>query len=164
MPRNRQPNAETKTQHTSSIEPITTDSNPSPLRALPSYFKFTYTWKLASFTGALLAITIVYAWAVSVISGPLSKLVPPSVSSSLLVLRITTEVTGILLGILCASTLEVILWGTAGSGKGITTASLLGISPTTGLKGLLLLLGWKTNPDGRGDHHLWVAKRYIPKV
>jgi hypothetical protein len=137
---------------------------PHPLRLaprqLPSQFRLNFwTWVLALIAGIWLAATLVYAWAVSVTTGPLTKLVPHSVSRSLTVLRVASEVAGFLLAALCASTLEVIVWAVASSKRGITMSSFLGISSSTGIFGLPYLLKWKTNPRDRDYHRIWVGKR-----
>ena len=116
------------------------------------------TWTLSLFTGAALTVTIVYAWAVSMKPGPITKIVPSGETISLNVLRICSEVTGILLVALWTSVLEVILWVNAGSTNGMTMTSLLEISPTTRIMGLLHLLLW----NGKSLHRLWVVKRYAP--
>ena len=78
------------------------------------------TWLFALFTGAWLFMTIVYAWAVSMTTGPLTKLVPPSETTSLNVLRVGSEIAGILLASLASSALSVGLWASASSDKGIS--------------------------------------------
>jgi hypothetical protein len=129
-------------------------------RPLPSQFRLNFwTWVLALIAGVWLAATIVYSWAVSVTTGPLTKLVPHNISQSLTVLRVASEVTGLLLSALCASTLEVIVWAVASSKRGITMPSFLGISSSTGIFGLQYLLKWKTNPRDNDHHRIWVGKR-----
>jgi len=109
-------------------------------------------------TGAVLAVTIIYAWATSMTTGPLIRFIPSGYSDSLLVLRVLTEVSGNLLKVLYASTLDVVLWAKASSQQGITLRSLLGLSSTTGIRGLLKLLRWK-NLEG-GDYHHFIFLRY----
>jgi len=149
-----------------SIELRNYDETRTQTEPLPSPYRLHWlTWVLALVTGLVLAFTIVYAWAVSTTSGPLTKLVYASVTSSLTILRVTTEVTGIFLALLCVSTLHLVLWAVAASDKGISLSSFLGISPSTGLRGLFALFFWKTKPDQDSrklDHHrLWVLNRYF---
>ena len=118
-----------------------------------------FTLLLALATGLFVITTFIYAWAGSTTTGPLSRLIPGTYSDSLLVLQIFTQVTAFVLALLCASTLEVMLWTIASSDSGIPISTLLGISPTTGLLGLSFLLRWKTQPGGRDHHRLWVLIR-----
>lgn len=119
-----------------------------------------WTYLLTLGTGLLLGITIVYAWALTETSGPLTKLIPHSLSLSLNVLRVTSEVTGMILAGLCATTLQATAWTFASARNGTAMSSFLGISPSTGIVGLAFLFIWKRCPGG-DYHHLWVAKRYI---
>ena len=118
--------------------------------ARPSPYQLHWlTWLLAFVTAGVLTFTIVYAWALSMTTGPLTKLVYPSTTGSLTVLRATSEITGILLGMLCVATLQIVFWAAASSDDGISLSSLLGISPSTGVTGLLYLLSWKSNTKDR---------------
>jgi len=135
---------------------------PLPFRKIPAHFKFTYTWKLALVTFLFLVLTLIYSWATTTTSGPLTRLIPLSESNSLLVLRILTEITGLLLATLCGLGWTALLWGNANSQKGISLASFLALSSTTGFRGLVLLLGWKETSDGSSRHLLWIGKRHFP--
>ena len=135
---------------------------PLPFHKIPAHFKFTYTWKLALVTFLFLVLTLIYAWATTTTSGPLTRLIPLSESNSLLVLRILTEITGLLLATLCGLGWTALLWGNANSQKGISLASFLALSSTTGFRGLVLLLGWKETSDGSSRHLLWIGKRHFP--
>jgi len=139
----------------------TTSDSLQHTHALASQFQINAgTWTLALVTGLSLTLTIVYAWAVSVTSGPLTNLVPPSPSKSLNILRISSDVVGALLTALCTSTLEVMVWAAASSDKGITMSSFLGMSSSTGVLGLAYLLGWKGDSEARCHHRIWVGTRY----
>jgi hypothetical protein len=132
---------------------------PLPFHKIPAHFKFTYTWKLALVTFLFLVLTVIYTWATTTTAGPLTRLIPLSESNSLLVLRILTEITGLLLATLCGLGWTALLWGNANSQKGISLASFLALSSTTGFRGLVLLLGWKETSDGTSQHLFWIGKR-----
>lgn len=114
-------------------------------------------WALAVLTGIWFAFTTIYAWAVATTVGPLTQLVPSNAANTITILRILTEGASNLFAVLIASTLEVVFWALASSKKGIALPSLLGMSSSTGLFGLLALLAW--SPQGRWFHYSWLATR-----
>jgi len=116
-------------------------------------------WALVMITGIWFVITTIYAWAVASTSGPLIRLVPSNASHTITILRILTEAASTLFAALCATTLEVVFWALASSERGIALPSLLGMSSSTGLFGLLALLLWK--PKGKWSHYFWVATRWV---
>jgi len=91
-----------------------------------------------------------------VTTGPLASIVPASESRSVAILIILTTFACILLNELCPVTFDIIAWTRVQSPKGISVASFLGISPTTGFEGLIRLLTWRT---GSINHHWWVFIR-----
>jgi hypothetical protein len=118
-----------------------------------------WTLILAFFTAPWLGITFLYAWAMSLASGPLTNLIPSSQSNSLVLLRILTDGTAILLVTLYAATLEIVAWASVSGDSGLPVSSFLAMSPSTGLRGLLSLLSWNNTSEGRDNHRVWVAKR-----
>jgi len=113
------------------------------------------------FVYAYLALSLViasgvYSWAMVVTTGPLASIVPASESRSVAILIILTTFAGILLNELCSVTFDIIAWTRVQSPKGISVASFLSISPTTGFEGLIRLLTWRT---GSINHHWWVFIR-----
>jgi hypothetical protein len=124
--------------------------------------RFSTTSFLAFLTLATLVFTIFYVIGLTITSGPLREnLIPNSESRPIGLLTILTEITGILLGILCLSTFDVIAWASARSKTGIAMSSFLAISPTTGFEGLARLFGWPSKSDNNGgdDHRKWVMTR-----
>jgi hypothetical protein len=65
-----------------------------------------------------------------------------SSSNSFNILRVMIEVVNFLLGGLIAGSLEALLWHLAASKSGISLATLLTLSTTTGTGGLVTLGGW----------------------
>ena len=118
-----------------------------------------WTLILAFFAAPWLGITFVYAWAMTLTTGLLTNLIPSSQSNSLVLLRILTEGTAILLVTLYAATLEIVVWASVSGESGLPVSSFLAMSPSTGLRGLLTLLIWNNTSEGRDNHRVWVAKR-----
>ena len=78
----------------------------------------------------------------------------------------STEGVNIGLTALIASTLGLLLWTYASKTAGIPVPTLLALSPTTGVLGLLELLEWRTGKimsflSGR-LHEFWVISRFSP--
>lgn len=113
-----------------------------------------WTWIVAFVTLLMLVPTMVYVIALSMTSGLITKMIPHGPTRPVTLLIVLTELLGILLGAICASTFDVLAWALASSKGGITMSSFLGISPNTGFEGLLHLLLW----DGV-NHRLWVLIR-----
>lgn len=122
-------------------------------------------WLLAGFTAIWIALTVLFAWAVyaSPESQVAQKFIPSSSSDTLAVLRFLSEGVAIFLTALVAIALELFMWGLAGRPGGVSVSTLLGMSHTTGLSGLLRLLRWApVRSRGVHDrHHLLAIIRFV---
>ena len=125
-------------------------SKPKPL--LRTFNQTKFVWLLMLVTGLSLAFTVTYAAALSSSTGRLPVLITSftSPSEAVRILRILSEATSILLTAAVACTLDIIMWTAACRERGISMSTLLSISSSTSLLGLLQLLRWK----GAGRHHL----------
>src|SRR5947207_986016 len=132
------------------------DGKSKPLQ--PQFQNNVIVWVTSFLTGVWLLMAVIYAWALTLKSGGLTSLVPTSTARAVVTLQILSGGTTFLLGQLVSLPLETVVWAAACSSSGITVASFLGTSPSTGLFGLLELLRWK--PDGSNPHRFWVVTRY----
>jgi len=116
-------------------------------------------WTLVAVTGAWFAGTIVYSLAVSSTTGLLQQFLPLSHGPTVTVriLRILSEGTSILFAALVSTTLDALLWAVASAKLGVSMSTLLSLSQSTQLFGLLeLLFLWRRARSG-GDFHVLVA-------
>lgn len=119
---------------------------------------------LAMITGIWIALAITFATALSSVAGRFSEtLVPSSVASCVMILRIFTEGVAILLSIMVGLTLDMVFWHSISKSVDVAIPTLLGISTATGIFGLLELLFWRI-PSNRSclsvhGHHFWVICR-----
>lgn len=136
----------------------------------PGSFKTTFKqnkWivALCIFTGLWLVATIIFAAAVA-ISGTLSLwLIPTNTAYSVLILRALSEGVSLSITALLAWTLGILLWTSVSRPEGVPVPSMLAMSPTTRILGLLELLKWKSQSGSRGlikPHILWVVIRFYP--
>src|SRR5947207_2518887 len=133
-------------------------STSKPLR--PQFQNNVIVWLTSFLTGAWLLMTVIYAWALTLKSGGLASLVPTNTARAVVTLQILSGGATFLLGQLISLTLETVVWAAACSSNGVTFASFLGTSPSTGFFGLLELLRWKPDLLGRNPHRFWVVTRY----
>jgi hypothetical protein len=106
------------------------------------------------FTSIWIIITVGFAWEMSTQS-TFEKTIIQNIGAStvLALLRFFTEVLNILLLALIASTLDAVMWALASTRRGIAVSTLLGLSTSTGMGGLIeLFFKWR-----RGYLHRWVA-------
>ena len=150
------PSNRTNEESTLNDEPQTHLTNPPRLKSLLRTNKFTL--MVAIVAGCLLILSSIYAWALSLTTGPLTRIIPPN-PWDLTILRIFSELAKIFLGFSWNSALEVVLWAASGSKRGITMTSLLAISPTTKPVGLFRLLLWN---GSHRNHLFWTAIKYSP--
>jgi len=118
---------------------------------------------LCILTGLWLVATIIFATAVAT-SGTLSLwLIPTNTAYSVLILRALSEGASLSLTALLAWTLGILLWTHVSRPEGVPVPTILAMSPTTRLLGLLELLRWKNGIGSRGlvnYHTLWVVIRF----
>jgi len=129
---------------------------------LPSPFSLNiFTIVLASFTIALTMFSIVFVVASTSTVSPLARIIPQGYALSLNLLRIVTEIVGLLLAALCDSVLEVIVWRLVSGVDGLPLSSMLGISPSTGFLGLCRLLFFWPNVSSADSHRFWACIRCV---
>ena len=128
---------------------------PKPLRS--TFQQSVLAWLLAIATGVSLMFTVAFASALSSSTGEVSMFITAVTSppEAVRILRILSEVTSILLAALVVSAFKAIMWTAASSQKGLAVSTLLSITPTTGIFGLLHLLRWKA----AGRHYLTTLMR-----
>jgi hypothetical protein len=136
----------------------------------PGSFKTTLKqnkWVLALciFTGLWVVATIIFAAAVAS-SGTLALwLIPTNTAYSVLILRALSEGASLSLTALLAWTLGILLWTGVSRPEGVPVPTMLAMSPTTRILGLLELVKWKSQSVSRGlikNHILWVIIRFYP--
>jgi hypothetical protein len=130
-------------------------SNPKPLYSTSK--QSVWTWVLVFVTGASLFCTAIYAVSLSSTTGTLGRLITSvaSPSTAVRILRILSEATSLLFVALINLTLDQFIWTAASSERGITMSTLLSVSSSTSVFGLLELLTW----DAVGLHHISVLLR-----
>jgi hypothetical protein len=114
-------------------------------------------WLILATSGLWIGATFVYALAVSSTSGLLHEILPVSHGPTTMVriLRVLSEGVSILLLALIGTTLDAVLWAAASTRGGASMSTLLGLSRSTELFGLLeLLFFWRTAHYGRDFHTL----------
>lgn len=97
---------------------------------------------LVFITGVWLAAAIVYGFAAATTGGLSRLLMPTTTANAVLTLRVLSEGVNVSLAALIGSTLTLIMWTTVSSAKGASLSTVLALSPTTGVPGLLQLLTW----------------------
>lgn len=130
----------------------------------PQWRQSLLVWMLLVTSGIWIAFTVLYALAVSSTDGMLHQLVPLSHGPTVTVriLRVMSEGVAILLFALISSTLDAVLWAASSTKGGITMSTVLGLSRSTELMGLLeLLFIWRKARRGRDFHTLISIIRYI---
>ena len=130
-------------------------SNPKPLYSTPK--QSIWTWVLVFIAGASLCCTVVYAVSLSSSTGTLGRLITSvaSPSTAVRILRILSEATSLLFVALINLTLDQFIWTAASNDRGITMSTLLSVSSSTSVFGLLELLTW----NAVGLHHISVLLR-----
>jgi hypothetical protein len=127
---------------------------PEPLRS--SFQQNKWVMVLAIGAAVSLAITSAFGFALSRTTGKLGDFITnvtePSVA--VIVLRILSETTALLLHGLTSFTFDIVLWSAASTLQGIAIPTLLSLSTGTGIVGLFELLFWR-----KGRHHLSVIIR-----
>jgi hypothetical protein len=132
----------------------------SPSKPLEHTFKqHKCLWFLVLVSGLSFGFTLAFAAALSSLTGKFSETISSAFSPSvtLIVLRIFSEATSILLGLVITSTLDVILWTAACRKKGLAMSTLLSLTSSTRVLGLFELLRWKSV----GRHRLSVIMRFV---
>ena len=124
-----------------------------------------WTWLLALFSGAWLAASIIFSWALSSTTS-LTAFVPNGFSLSALLLRILSEGVAVTLTVLVSCTLDALSWSAVNRNGGSALPTFLAINSSTRIKGMARLLMWKTgqNSVARGWHILWVLLRYCSRA
>jgi|SRR5579862_722530 len=130
---------------------------PQPLQS--SFQQSKWIWALAFGTALSLALTVTYGFALSSFTGRLGRLITASSnpSGAVIILRILSETTALLLGGLISFTFDIVVWTAASTRQGITIPTLLSLNAGTGIMGLFELLFWRNV----GRHHLSVLIRYL---
>jgi hypothetical protein len=131
---------------------------PKPLES--SFRQSIMTWLLVLVAGFSLLFTATYAAALSSSTGTLGNLITSvaSPSTSVRVLRILSEVTSLLFVAVINVTLDHFIWTAASSDKGLPVSTLLSISSSTTIIGLLDLLRW----NAVGLHRISILLRFHP--
>jgi hypothetical protein len=129
--------------------------SPKPLPSTPK--QSLWTWLLVLVTGISLFSTAVYAASLASSTGTLGKLITSvaSPTTAVRILRILSEATSLLFVALINVTLDEFIWTAASSEKGITMSTLLSVSSSTSVFGLLELFTW----NAVGLHHISVLLR-----
>lgn len=130
----------------------------SRIRKLPSPTRLNkMTILLAAWTFLWLIPTILYLSGSATTTGFLTRLVPDSYSLSVNILRILTEICGILLAALCNSVIQLVSWRLVSSSGGLPLSSMLAMSPASNVSALLKLMRWESP---KGNHHrYWILLR-----
>jgi len=123
----------------------------------PQWRQNWFAWVILVATGLWIVATVLYALAVSRTDGILHQFIPISHGPTVTVriLRVLSEGIAILLIALINSTLDAVLWAAASSKAGVSMSTILSLSRSTELFGLLeLLFLWRKPKSGRDFHTL----------
>jgi cytochrome bd-type quinol oxidase subunit 2 len=110
-----------------------------------------YAWLLAPFVAMLLIFTLVYAFATSSVTHPL--VFATDATKATRYLRWLSEAVTLSLIALLAVSSDLVVWAATSSERGITFATWLAMSGTTGVIGLVRLFWWKHQRKGGRDLH-----------
>jgi hypothetical protein len=117
-----------------------------------------YAWLLALSVAMLLIFTLVYAFATSSVTHPLCFATDATTATRYL--RWLSEAVTLSLIALLAASADIVVWAATSSERGITFATWLAMSGTTGIVGLIRLFWWRHQGKGGRDwHHLWIILR-----
>lgn len=121
----------------------------------PSAFSRTkWGWLIFFATGISLTLAITYAWLVTYHKVNSD---PTTVTRNL---RILSELVALLFAALIQTTGSNVMWAAVSSKRGLTFATWLSMSSTTGIVGLFKLLFWPHNRQALDWHRLWVITRW----
>jgi hypothetical protein len=121
-----------------------------------------FAWGLAFIAAIFLAITIAYSLLVSSTTDPLGLFRPTVSNATILtrVLSILSEGVTLLLAALFPASASIVMWAAGSNRRGITVATWLAMSPSTGLMGFWKLLRWKRKRNSLDLHRSWIFIRF----
>jgi hypothetical protein len=136
-------------------------------RPIPgTFWEQKWTWLLALTCGISLLLTFIYGWALSSPNGSLGSVVASNTSPTVAIriLRILSEIVSIMLATFVGVASTLTMWLMASTDSGITVATWLAMSPSTGLLGLLRLFQWprRSRSLSWNLHIPWILIRLPP--